>query len=176
MILADTCIVIVFDCWILLQRIGTLDVQKGCGEDRTNHVTQSKAEVENAEDGAATLCWPKLQGNYIHSWKQTMLLWQVPWFASNQRVIPVYLLNAKAGQLGNTTSSRTITEVKECWDWLLLRWDTIQVLSECCCRNRCPAFCQHRLDSLTHHRCWTPHHSHPEALRRRSQSTRSFQD
>ena len=36
------------------------------------------------------------------------------------------------------------------------------------CRNRCPAFCQHRLDSLTHHRCWTPHHSHPEALRRRS--------
>ena len=40
-----------------------------------------------------------------------------------------------------------------------------------------PSFCQHRLDSLTHHIVvGTPHHSHPESLRRRSQSTRSFQD
>ena len=43
--------------------------------------------------------------------------------------------------------------------------------------ERCPVFCQHRPDSLTPHVVvGTLHHSHPEALRRRSQSTRSFQD
>ena len=48
----------------------------------------------------------------------------------------------------------------------------VYILSE-----RCPVFCQHRLDLLTPHIVvGTLHQSHPETLRRRSQSTRSFQD
>ena len=39
---------------------------------------------------------------------------------------------AAAYQLGNT-SSRTITEVKQRWARLVLGWDTVQVLPECCC-------------------------------------------
>ena len=35
-------------------------------------------------------------------------------------------------QLGNT-SSRTITEVKQRCAQLVLGWETVQVLSECCC-------------------------------------------
>ena len=35
-------------------------------------------------------------------------------------------------QLGNT-SSRTITEVKQHWTRLVLEWETVQVLPECCC-------------------------------------------
>ena len=41
-------------------------------------------------------------------------------------------LGAVAYQLGNT-SSRTITEVKQRWARLVLGWDTVQVLPECCC-------------------------------------------
>ena len=38
-----------------------------------------------------------------------------------------------AYQFGNA-SSRTITEVKQRWPWLVLAWETpVQVLSECCC-------------------------------------------
>ena len=37
-----------------------------------------------------------------------------------------------AYQLGNT-SSCTIIEVKQGWAWLVLGWQTVQVLSECCC-------------------------------------------
>ena len=35
-------------------------------------------------------------------------------------------------QLGNT-SSRMITEVKQCWARRVLGWETVQVLPECCC-------------------------------------------
>ena len=35
-------------------------------------------------------------------------------------------------QLGNT-SSHTITEVKQRWACLVLAWETVQVLPECCC-------------------------------------------
>ena len=39
---------------------------------------------------------------------------------------------AAAYQLGNT-SSGTITEVKQCWARLVLGWEAVQVLPECCC-------------------------------------------
>ena len=39
---------------------------------------------------------------------------------------------AAAYQLGNI-SSRTITEVKQRWARLVLGWETVQVLPECCC-------------------------------------------
>ena len=38
-----------------------------------------------------------------------------------------------ADQLGNT-SSRMITEVKQQWAQLVLEWETVQVLTECCCQ------------------------------------------
>ena len=41
-------------------------------------------------------------------------------------------VGAAAYQLGNT-SSRKITEVKHSWARLVLGWDTVQVLPECCC-------------------------------------------
>ena len=47
-------------------------------------------------------------------------------------LISYYECNCAAYQLGNT-SSRTITEVKLCWAWLVLGWATAQVLPECCC-------------------------------------------
>ena len=73
--------------------------------------------------------------------------------------------------------SKPITDqLQAALDYCKSRGYSILLTADTNCRNRCPAFCQHRLDSLTHHRCWTSHHSHPEALRRRSQSTRSFQD
>ena len=37
----------------------------------------------------------------------------------------------KAYQRENA-SSRTITEIKQRWAWLVLGWDTVQVLPECC--------------------------------------------
>ena len=56
--------------------------------------------------------------------------------------------------------------------WSINELAALPLLSE-----RCPVFCQHRPDSLTPHVVvGTLHHSHPEALRRRSKSTRSFQD
>ena len=42
------------------------------------------------------------------------------------------LLGAATDQLGNT-SSRMITEVKQHWARLVLGWETVQVLPECCC-------------------------------------------
>ena len=61
--------------------------------------------------------------------------WKVPSFEA--REAHLYLNNwlgkgAAAYQLGNT-SSRTITEVKQRWAQLVLGWDTVQVLPECCC-------------------------------------------
>ena len=44
----------------------------------------------------------------------------------------VLVLYATAYQLGNT-SSRTITEVKQLCARLVLGWETVQVLPECCC-------------------------------------------
>ena len=41
-------------------------------------------------------------------------------------------MGAAANQLGNT-SSHTITEVKQRWARLVLGWETVQVLHECCC-------------------------------------------
>ena len=43
-----------------------------------------------------------------------------------------FLWGAAVSQLGNT-SSRTITEVKQHWARLVLGWETVQVLPECCC-------------------------------------------
>ena len=40
-------------------------------------------------------------------------------------------IGAAAYQLGKT-SSRTITDVKQCWAWLVLGWENVQILSECC--------------------------------------------
>ena len=51
---------------------------------------------------------------------------------SNIDAIDEALSGAAAYQLGNT-SSRTITEVKQRWAWLVLGWTTVQVLPECCC-------------------------------------------
>ena len=42
------------------------------------------------------------------------------------------LKGAAAYKLGNT-SSRTTTEVKQCCIQLVLGWETVQVLPECCC-------------------------------------------
>ena len=39
---------------------------------------------------------------------------------------------AAAYQLGNT-NSHTISEVKQRWAQLVLGWETVQVLPECCC-------------------------------------------
>ena len=43
----------------------------------------------------------------------------------------VQLFGAAACHLRNT-SSCTITEVKQRWAWLVLGWETVQVLPECC--------------------------------------------
>ena len=45
----------------------------------------------------------------------------------------------------------------------------VRKVSECC------PVSEHRL-AIASSRCWSPHLSHPDSLRRRSQSTRSFQD
>ena len=53
------------------------------------------------------------------------------WFLNNRLGRPP-VTGAMDYRLGNT-SSRTINAVKQYWPQLVLGWETVQVLSKCCC-------------------------------------------
>ena len=86
--------------------------------------------LQNQREGVRTRTLLKLQnvrtrtyvckrGNKYPSW-------------SDERLVHIRkALGAAAYQLGNT-SSRMIIEVKKSWARLVLGWETVQVLPECC--------------------------------------------
>ena len=47
--------------------VGVGGLQERAWENGPNDVAQTKAEVENAQNGAAALFWPKFQGHHIHT-------------------------------------------------------------------------------------------------------------
>ena len=78
------------------------------------------------------LCWvfplvvfspflKRVFSHQIHQQQQMGQCWSPHVCGAQQRW---WLLGAAAYQLGNT-SSRTITEVKQCWAWLVLEWEAV---------------------------------------------------
>ena len=65
-------------------------------------------------------CFPSSHFNFLKKWQQL--------FSFNKPVS----MGPKTYQLENT-SSHTITEVKQSWAWLVLGWETVQVMPEWCC-------------------------------------------